>query len=128
MNKSSWVKLIGNYKRNCEKILTFSKHIRYVGVFNEYGRTVAGKIRPGIKPIFSPNAVRDEFFAIASTMRLRRKSSKELGKLQYVLINHKTINILLFSKNNLTYYVTISSKDNLTSALIDKIKKSIINM
>ena len=95
MNKTSWAKLIGSHKKKCEEIISFSKDIRYAGVFNEYGRTIAGKIRPGIKPIFSPNAVREEFFTISSTMRLRQKFGKGLGELEYVLIIHKKINILL---------------------------------
>ena len=128
MNKTSWAKLIGTHRQKCEQILALSKNVRYAGVFNEYGRTVAGKIRPGIKPIFSPNGVRDEFFSIASTMRLRQKSSKELGELQYILINHKKINILLFSKNNLTYYITISSNDIPSRTFIDKIKNLIVNV
>jgi len=128
MNKTSWTKLIGSHKKKCEEIISFSKDIRYAGVFNEYGRTIAGKIRPGIKPIFSPNAVREEFFAISSAMRLRQKFSKGLGELEYLLIIHKKINILLFSQNNVTYYITISSKTNPTSTLINKIKKLIMTV
>ena len=107
------------------KIISFSKEIRYVGVFNEYGRTISGKIRPGIKPIFSPNAVREEFFAIASLMRLRERSAKALGEIEFIIINYKNINILLFYKNGITYYITISSKTNPTSVLINKIKRLI---
>tara|TARA_Y100000996_G_C22391025_1_gene589160 strand:- start:327 stop:713 length:387 start_codon:yes stop_codon:yes gene_type:complete len=125
MNKSSWVKLIGIHRNNCETIISFSKDIRYAGAFNEYGRTIAGKIKPGIKPIFSPNSVRDEFFAIASAMRLRKKSAKELGNLEYALISHKKINIMLFSQNNITYYVTLDSKTNPSLTLVTKIKKLI---
>ena len=70
-----------------------------MGTFNEYGHTIAGKIKPGIKPLFSPNAVREEFFGIASTMRLRKKSTKELGRLKHILIHHKKITIIiLFTK------------------------------
>ena len=82
MNKKSWTKSITVHRKKCETILSFSKTIRYAGVFNEYGRTISGKIRPGIKPIFSPNAVREEFFAIASIMKLREKSTKELGDVE----------------------------------------------
>ena len=128
MNKTSWAKLIGSHKKKCEEIISFSKDIRYAGVFNEYGRTIAGKISPGIKPIFSPNAVREEFFAISSTMRLRQKFTKGLGELEYLLITHKKINILLFSHNNITYYITMSSKTNPTSTLINKIKKIIMTV
>jgi len=125
MNKASWSKLIGTHRKNCETIISFSKDIRYAGAFNEYGRTIAGKIKPELKPIFSPNSVREEFFAIASAMRLRRKSAKELGDLEYVLIRHKKISVMLFSQNNITYYITLNSKINPSSTLIIKIKKLI---
>ena len=128
MNKTSWTRLIGSHRKKCEEIISFSKDIRYAGVFNEYGRTIAGKIKPGIKPIFSPNAVRAEFFAISSTMRLRQKSAKGLGELEYMLIIHKKINILLFLQNNVTYYITLSSKINPTPTLIKKIKKIIMTV
>ena len=125
MNKELWTKTISLHRKKCEKIISFSKEIRYVGVFNEYGRTISGKIRPGIKPIFSPNAVREEFFAIASLMRLRERSAKALGEIEFIIINYKNINILLFYKNGITYYITISSKTNPTSVLINKIKRLI---
>ena len=127
MNKASWSKLIGKHRKNCEIIISFSKDIRYAGAFNEYGRTIAGKIKPGIKPIFSANYVREEFFAIASAMRLRQKSAKGLGELEYAIIYHKKINVMLFSQNNITYYITLNSKTNPSLTLITKIKKIITN-
>ena len=125
MNKESWAKSITTHRKKCEEILSFSKNIRYAGVFNEYGRTMSGKIRPGVKPLFSSNEVREEFFAIASIMKLRRKSAKELGDVEFIQINHKKINILLFYKNCITYYITTSSKTKLDTMLINKIKKLI---
>jgi hypothetical protein len=125
VNKDSWIKTVTSHKKKCEAISSLSKKIRYVGVFNEYGRTISGKIMPGVKPIFSPNAVREEFFAIASIMKLRERSSKALGGVEFILINHKKINIVLFYKNGITYYITINSKLELTPALIKKIKKVI---
>ena len=126
MNKTSWIDLISTQRKKCESILAISKDIRYAGCFNEYGRTIAGKIKPGVKPLFSPNAVREEFFAIASIMRLRHKTSKGVGELKYILVNHKKINILLLSQNNVTYYITLNSKYSPSPAIIEKIKKIII--
>ena len=123
MNKISWAKTASLHKDNCEKILSFSKEIRYAGAFNQYGRTISGKIRPGIKPLFSTNAVREEFFAIASVLRLREKTTKSLGEMKFILINHKKINVLLFHKNDITYYITINAKTIPNSTLINKIKK-----
>ena len=105
--------------------MAVSKNIRYTGVFNEFGRTITGKIRSGIKPIFSPNTVRQEFFAIASMMKLREKSSKRLGSVEFISISHKKINILLFYKNGMTYYITLNEKLKLNSTAINKIKKII---
>ena len=126
MNEKAWTKSIVVHRKKCEMILSFSKNIRYAGVFNEYGRTISGKIRPGVKPLFSSNAVREEFFAIASIMKLRRKSARDLGKVEFIQITHKKINILLFYKNYMTYYITINSKRKPTAKLINKIKKIII--
>ena len=125
MNNISWTKTVSQNRIKCEKILTISKDIRYAGVFNEYGRTISGKIRPGIKPIFSPDSVRHEFFSIASMMRLREKTSKTLGNLEVITINHKKINILLFYKNGITYYITINKKTKSSTQVINKIKKII---
>ena len=126
MNRESWEKIISTHRKKCEKIISFSTNIRYVGVFNEYGRTISGKIRSDIKPIFSSNEVREEFFTIASIMKLREKSSKALGKMEFMTISHKKANILLFYKNGITYYITINSKTVLPTVLITKIKKLII--
>ena len=109
MNNQTWVKIVTQDRKKCEKIMAISKDIRYAGVFNEFGRTIAGKIRPGIKPIFSPDTVRQEFFAIASMMRLREKSSKRLGPVEFISISHKKINILLFY--NCLLYTSPSPRD-----------------
>jgi len=108
--------------------LSVSNDIRYAGVFNEFGRTISGKIRPGVKPIFSPDAVRQEFFAIASMMRLREKSSKTLGAVEFVSISHKKINIVLFYRKGMTYYITFNKKLELSLDAINKIKKIIIQV
>ena len=125
MDSRSWAKTVTQNRKKCEKILESSKDVRYAGVFNEYGRTISGKIRPGVKPIFSPDSVRHEFFAIASMMRLREKSSKVLGDLDSISIIHKKINILLFYKNGITYYITINKKNKLNTNFISNLEKII---
>ena len=91
MNSNSWSKMVAMNRTKCEKIISVSKDIRYAGVFNEYGRTISGKIRPGVKPIFSPDSIRHEFFAISSMMRLREKTSKTLGDVDSISLIHKKI-------------------------------------
>jgi len=65
-SKNKWNNTLLKYKVKCVEIISLSKSIRYVGIINYHGRTLAGKIKPGIKPLFSPNQVRNEFFAIAT--------------------------------------------------------------
>ena len=125
MNSQSWMKTVAQNRKNCEKILAISKDIRYAGAFNEYGRTISGKIKSGVKPIFSPDSVRHEFFAIASMMRLRERTSKTLGDVEFISITHKKINILLFYKKGITFYITTNKKAKSNTILINKIKKII---
>ena len=65
------------------------------------------KLRPGVKPIFSPDSVRHEFFAIAINDEIKRKNIKNTrSDVEFISINHKKINILLFYKNrhNILYH------------------------
>ena len=73
-NTDKWNTKMTKYKDKCKKISSTSKSIRYVGIINSHGRTLAGKINSGTKPLFSPNQVRDEFFAIATSVKLRKNN------------------------------------------------------
>ncbi len=65
-SNNKWNNTLLKYKQKNLEIISLSKSIRYVGIINYHGRTLAGKIKSGIKPLFSPNQVRNEFFAIAT--------------------------------------------------------------
>ena len=47
-----WKKSILKYKKQCQSIIQISNNIRYVGVINNYGRTLTGVIKPNLKPFF----------------------------------------------------------------------------
>ena len=91
------------YKKKCNIIMSFSKSIRYVGVINEYGKTLTGILKPGIRPLFSKKNTRDEFFAISSFMKLRNKSALSIGELNYVMLNHQKILSLIFQYGKIIY-------------------------
>ena len=93
-----WTEKIIQYKKNCQKILDISKNIRYVGVINNYGRTLTGIIQPTIKPLLKPEQVKNEFFIISTLMTLRKDSSNSIGELDYVLLRHKKTSIVFFQK------------------------------
>ena len=120
---TKWNASLEKYRKQCQKIISISNSIRYVGIINEYGRTISGKIKPGVKPLFSPNQVKTEFSAIATTTKLREKSLTAIGKSNYAILNHKKVIILLVQNKKITYYITFNQKSIPTKSIIEKIQK-----
>ena len=123
--EQKWKESLNNYKKKCQKILKVSNSIRYVGVINEYGRTLTGIIRPGEKPLLKSDQAKSEFFIISTLQTFRKKSSYSLGKLDYLLLKHQKVSVLVFQKNNITFYVSIESNEKNLSNIVTKIKKII---
>tara|TARA_B100000029_G_scaffold352415_1_gene344970 strand:+ start:5507 stop:5899 length:393 start_codon:yes stop_codon:yes gene_type:complete len=119
---NTWNLLLKKYKSDCQKIISLSKSIRYIGIINEHGRTLTGKINSGVKPLLSPNQVRSEFFAITTTTKLRERSLTAIGEFDHAILNHKKIIILLFQNKKITYYITFGPKSSPSNQLINKIK------
>ena len=123
--EQKWKESIINYKKKCQKVLNVSNSIRYAGVINEYGRTLTGIIRPGEKPLLKSDQAKSEFFIISTLQTFRKKSSYSLGKLDYLLLKHQKVSVLVFQKNNITFYVSIESNEKNLSNIVTKIKKII---
>ena len=120
-----WKDAIVNYRKKCQKIIEASPSIRYAGIINAYGRTLTGIVRPDVKPLLKSEQVKNEFFILSTLMNLRKETSNSVGKLNYVLLDHQKVSIVIFQKNNLTYYVSLDGKEKNTSSIISKIKKLI---
>ncbi len=128
MKKTSaekWKYSITKYKNKCKSIIKLSKNIRYVGVINDYGRTLTGIIKSDVKPLMKSSIMKNELFIISTLMTLRKESISVVGKLDYVLLRHQKISILIFQKTNVTYYVTIEKKEKNLDKIIESIKKII---
>ena len=121
-----WEKKQLLYKNNCKQIITLSKSIRYVGIINEYGRTLSGILKNCIKPMFNKNQVRNEFFAITSFLKLRSKINPSIGKMNYILLNHEKVLSVVLYHENVVYYITFSKNSIPTQSLINKIKKIVM--
>ena len=119
----NWEKSLEKFRRNCKEIMLLSKSIRYVGVINEYGRTLSGSLKSGIEPMFSRTQVRDEFYAITTFMKLRKKTNRSTGKFNYIILNHQKVNSLILQNNKIIYYITFPKNILPTEKLIKKIKK-----
>jgi len=128
MNKTpseKWKDSIISYRKKCQSILQISNNIRYVGIVNAYGRTLTGIINADVKPLMKSETIKNELFVISVLMTLRKESTSVVGKLDYVLLHHQKISILLFQKNNVTYYVTIDKKEKKIDKIIESIGKII---
>jgi hypothetical protein len=129
MEKTSiqkWKKSQEILKKKSKQIKSLSNSIRYVGIINEYGKTLTGVLKSGLSPLFTRNQVRDEFFAISSFMKLRTKTATSIGKLNYILLNHQKVNSLIFQSGKIIYYITFSKNAIPSEALIKKINSVVM--
>ena len=120
-----WKKFILKYKKQCQHILQVSNNIRYVGVINNYGRTLTGVIKPNLKPLLKSEEVKQEFFIISTLFSLRKDGANSLGKLDHIILKHSKVNIIVFQKMDITFYVSINSKEKSLDKIISSIKKTI---
>lgn len=121
--EQKWKDSIRDYRKQCQQILNISKLIRYVGVINEYGRTLTGIIRPGIKPLLKSEDAKNEFFIVSNLMTLRNSQTTILGDLDYALLKHKKVILIIIPNRNVTFYITIDVDVKPISEIISKIKK-----
>ena len=121
--EQKWKISILEYRKKCQKIIKISDSIRYVGVINEYGRTLTGMIKPNIKPLLKAEEVKNEFFIISTLMTLRRVFDKSLGKLDYVVIKHNKVSIIAYQKNKITYYISFERKKKGLNWIIPLLRK-----
>ena len=126
MSIQKWKKSQETLKKKSKQIKSLSNSIRYVGIINEYGKTLTGILKSGISPLFTRNQVRDEFFAISSFMKLRTKTVTSIGKLNYILLNHQKVNSLIFQSEKITYYITFSKNVIPSKVLIKKINNIVM--
>jgi hypothetical protein len=120
-----WKKSILKYRKQCQSIIQISNNIRYVGVINNYGRTLTGVIKPNLKPLLKSEEVKQEFFIISTLFSLRKNGVNSLGKLDYIILKHSKVNVIVFQKSDITFYVSINSKEKSLDKIISLIKKTI---
>jgi len=120
-----WKDTVIKYKKQCQSILKISKNIRYAGVINVYGRTLAGIVNPKLKPLLKSEQVKNEFFILSTLMSLRKDTANTVGKLEHVILQHQKVIILILQKNDITFYISINRTERGVEKLISLIKKVI---
>lgn len=121
--QEKWKDAIVAYRKKCQKILGTSNSIRYVGIINQYGRTLTGLMRPKMIPLWSAEQVKNEFFIISTLMTLRKNYAKKVGDLDFLLLSHPKVTILAFQRKDITFYVSVDVKTKNIQSIVSKIKK-----
>lgn len=122
-----WNEQITQYRKKCQSILELSKSIRYVGLVNEYGRTLTGIFRPGLATLLSNEPARNEFFLVSTMLAMRNKASSALGNMDSATIRHDKVTLVIFQRKEGIYYISINKSitPDAVNQIITKIKKII---
>jgi hypothetical protein len=97
---------INKYKDNCQTILSLSPKIRYVGILNNFGQTIAGQLRKGLVPLLKPDESRNEHFVEATRNRLRKEFESSIGKTVYTFTENEKVKMVVLSNETNICYVT----------------------
>jgi hypothetical protein len=113
------------YKQECRNILALSPRIRYAGIINKFGRTLAGGLRKGVVPLLNPDEARNEHFIEATRNQLRKNFEKSIGREDYTLTENEKVKILTLSSQEHFYYVTMDKETptNEVMKIIDDVKR-----
>lgn len=113
------------YKERCNSILALSPHIRYAGVKNKFGRTLAGSLRKGVTPLLSPDEARNEYFIEATRNQLRKTLEKSIGKTEYCHTENEKVKILTIPSGDYFCYITMDKETPAgeLAAVIEKTRK-----
>jgi len=96
-----------NNKERCVKILSLSPKIRYAGIINNFGRTVAGKLRKGVIPLLKTEEAINEHFIEATRNQLRKTFESNLGKTMYTITENEKVILITIPHLSEFYYLTL---------------------
>jgi hypothetical protein len=117
-------KVNSQLKSLCKQILEISSDIRYVGITNKFGRTLAGQLRDDIIPFLKPEDMKNELYVHSMIYNLRRNYENSVGETQFIMISNSRVDIVSFYSNDLIYYISLEKNldKNQLYFLIEKIK------
>jgi hypothetical protein len=105
-------KINSKYKLICKKISEISPQIRYVGITNKFGRTIAGQIRLDIIPFLKPEDMKNELFIHSMIYNIRKNYENAVGNTQFIMIASSNVDIVSFPIKDLIYYITLEKNIN----------------
>lgn len=97
-------------KEKCHNLLLLSQKIRYVGMINNFGRTVAGQLRSGLIPLLNVEQAINEHFIEATRNQLRKTFDSILGTTLYTItVNEKVLTLTFPLQTGGYYYITLDN-------------------
>jgi hypothetical protein len=115
------------YKEKCNSILAISPRIRYAGIMNRFGRTLAGGLRKGVVPLLKQDEARNEYFIEATRNQLRKNFERSIGKTEYTFTENEKVKILTIAIEEHFYYITMDKETPVgeVTKIIEAAKKQI---
>lgn len=98
------------HKEKCSRLIAISPRVRYAGIMNKFGRTIAGSLRKGVVPLLKPDEARNEYFIEATRNQLRKNFEKSIGKTEYTFTENEKVKILTMSTEDNFYYLTMDKE------------------
>ena len=113
------------HREKCRSILAISPRIRYAGVMNSFGRTLAGGLRTGVVPLLKPEEARNDYFIEATRNRLRKNFERSIGRTEYTFTENQKVKILTIASEEHFYYITMDRETSSgeVTRVIDAAKK-----
>jgi len=97
-------------KERCHDLLLASQKVRYVGMINNFGRTIAGRLRAGLVPLLNVEHAINEHFIEATRNQLCKAFDPVLGSTLYTLtVNQKVITLTIPNKFGGYFYITLDN-------------------
>jgi uncharacterized protein DUF6659 len=113
------------YRDSCSSILAISPRIRYAGIMNRFGRTLAGGLRKGVVPLLKQDEARNEYFIEATRNQLRKNFEKSIGRTEYTFTENEKVKILTIASEEHFYYITMDkdTPSNEAAKIVEAAKK-----
>ena len=113
------------YREKCIRVLTISPRIRYAGIMNNFGRTIAGALRKGVVPLLRQDEARNEYFIEATRSQFRKNFERSIGRTEYTFTENEKVKILTIASEDHFYYITMDkdTPENEVANIIEAARK-----
>lgn len=113
------------YREKCIRVLAISPRIRYAGIMNNFGRTLAGALRKGVVPLLRQDEARNEYFIEAARSQFRKNFERSIGGTEYTFTENEKVKILTIASEDHSYYITMDkdTPENEVANIIEAARK-----